>query len=122
MPSSSSAAGTATGSSWNMALAPDGVYVWDWEYSRPDVPFGLDLLQYYLQEYFVAGGQPLLPALERAAADAAGGLGRLGVDDDHQRVLHRLHRLEHRVRAERAARTGAETEPGVRDAPISTLL
>ena len=33
---------------------PTALYVWDWEYSRPDVPFGLDLLQFYFQEYFVA--------------------------------------------------------------------
>ena len=107
---------------WNMALAPEGLYVWDWEYSRPDVPFGSDLLHFCFQDAFVVDGQPLLQAFERAGAAASAGLRRLGVDSDAQIVLRLLHRLELRLRAERAVQQGAQADPGVRDTPISTLL
>jgi hypothetical protein len=107
---------------WNMALAAGRLHVWDWEYSRPDVPFGLDLLQFFFQQYFVVEGQPLVPAALRAAEDAAPGLKTLGLGRDEQSVLTRLQRLEHRLRAERAVRAGAEPDPHVRDTPIFTLL
>jgi hypothetical protein len=107
---------------WNMAQAPDGLYVWDWEYSRAGVPFGFDLLHFFFQEAFVRRGRPLLSAFAQAGSDAAAGLQRLGFGPDDQAVLRLLHRLELRMRAERAVQQGAEPDPGVRDTDISTLL
>jgi hypothetical protein len=107
---------------WNMAQAPEGLYVWDWEYSRPAVPFGFDLLHFFFQEAFVRDHRPLLSAFAKAGSEAAAGLQRLGLGADDQAVLRLLHRLELRMRAERAVRRGAEADPGVRDTDISTLL
>jgi hypothetical protein len=105
-----------------MAQAPDGLHVWDWEYSRPGVPFGFDLLHYFFQEDFVRRQRPLLEAFARAGTEAAAGLQRLGFGPDDQAVLRLLHRLELRMRAERAVRGGADADPGVRETDISTLL
>ena len=107
---------------WNMALAPDGLYVWDWEYSRPARPFGFDLLHFFFQDAFVVRSQPLLRAFEDAASRAATGLRRLGLDADAQAALRRLHRLEVRLRAENAVRRGAEPDPNIRSVDIFTLL
>jgi hypothetical protein len=107
---------------WNMAHAPDGLYVWDWEYSRAGVPFGFDLLHFFFQEAFVRGGRPLLDAFAEAGERATDGLRRIGLDADEQEALRLLHRLEIRLRAERAVQRGAEAEAGVRETPISTLL
>ena len=107
---------------WNMAEAPDGLYVWDWEYSRAGRPFGFDLLHFFFQDAFVARSQPLLSAFADAATRAATGLLRLGLDADEQSALRRLHRLEIRLRAENAVQRGAEPDPGVRDLDIFTLL
>jgi hypothetical protein len=111
---------------WNMALGPEGMpeglYVWDWEYSRPAVPFGFDLLHFFFQDAFVARRQPLLTAFSQAAEHAWAGLRELGIGPDEQLLLRRLHRIELRLRAERAVRAGAEADPGVREVPISTLL
>ncbi len=107
---------------WNMAEAPDGLYVWDWEYSRPGRPFGFDLLHFSFQDAFVARSQPLLRAFADAATRATAGLRRLGLDADTQAALRRLHRLEVRLRAENAVQRGADPDPGVRDTDIFTLL
>jgi hypothetical protein len=112
--------------SWNMAHDPDtrpsGLFVWDWEYSRPGVPFGLDLLHFSFQAAFVQQGVPMLEAFDRAGRQAVPGLTALGIDLDAQAMLRVLHRLELRVRSERAVAAGAEPDPGVRDVPISTLF
>ena len=107
---------------WNMAVAPDGLYVWDWEYSRPARPFGFDLLHFFFQDAFVVRSQPLLRAFEDAASRAATGLRRLGLDADAQATLRRLHRLEVRLRAENVVRRGAEPDPNIRSVDIFTLL
>jgi hypothetical protein len=107
---------------WNMAEAADGLYVWDWEYSRPGRPFGFDLLHFFFQDAFVARSQPLLSAFDDAATRAASGLLRLGLDADAQAALQRLHRLEVRLRAENAVQLGADPDPAVRDLDIFTLL
>jgi hypothetical protein len=107
---------------WNMARAPDGLYVWDWEYSRPHAPFGLDLLHFFFQDAFVRQGRPLLAAFADAGRLAAPGLTALGIDADTQTLLRLLHRLELRARSERAVQQGAEPDPGIRDVPISTLF
>ena len=84
--------------SWNMAEAPDGLYVWDWEYSRPGRPFGFDLLHFFFQDAFVARSQPLLTVFSDTATWATPGLSRLGLGTDAQAALRRLHRLEVRLR------------------------
>ena len=85
----SSDAGTATGSPGTWRSAPDGLYVWDWEYSRPDVPFGLDLLHFFFQDAFVLPASAAARGVRgRGDASRADGLRRLGIDaEDEQRVL-----------------------------------
>ena len=107
---------------WNMAEAPDGLYVWDWEYSRPDRPFGFDLLHFFFQDAFVARSQPATSAFAEAGERAEPGLRRLGMGSEARRALGRLHRLEVRLRAEAAVQRGADAEPGLREPDISTLL
>ena len=108
---------------WNMAEAPDGLYVWDWEYSRPDRPFGFDLLHFFFQDAFVARSQPADVRLRRSgrtrragvAPTRAGvrGAGRVAVVCTASRSASGP-----RPRCER----GADAEPGLREPDISTLL
>ena len=95
-----------------MAEAPNGLYVWDWEYSRPDRPLGFDLLHFFFQDAFVVPGRNRRRRVRGSGERAESGLRRLGIEAEARLALRRLHRLEVRLRAEDAVQRGAEAEPG----------
>ena len=71
---------------WNMAEAPDGLYVWDWEYSRPGARSGFDLLHFFFQDAFVARSQPLMDAFEDARHAPTSGCGGSASTPTHGRT------------------------------------
>jgi hypothetical protein len=95
---------------WNLGQAHGRLYAWDWAYSAPDVPFGIDLLQFFHLRHLVLRGEEPEPALTHAAADAQPGLEQLGLSTDERSAVIALHRAEVLLREERAhqARDGLE--------------
>ena len=57
---------------WNLARCSRGLVAWDWEYSEPGGPVGVDETHYAYQVARVARGRPVSDALAvaRAAADS----------------------------------------------------
>ncbi len=100
---------------WNLAVAGGDLWAWDWAYSAADVPFGLDLLQFFHLRHLVLREEAADVALTYAAADAQPGLARLGIPVDERRAVVALHHTEVLLREERArqARSGADATRGV---------
>jgi hypothetical protein len=92
---------------WNLARAGNDLWVWDWAYSAPDVPFGFDLLQFFHLRHRVLREEPAGVALSHAATEADPGLGRLGIPADERRAVVALHRAEVLLREERARQARA---------------
>jgi hypothetical protein len=92
---------------WNLARAGRDLWVWDWAYSAPGVPFGFDLLQFFHLRHKVLREAPGEVALQRAATEADPGLGRLGIPADERRAVVALHRAEVLLREERARQARA---------------
>jgi hypothetical protein len=97
---------------WNLAEADGRLYAWDWAYSAPDVPFGLDLVQFFHLRHLVLREEAPGDALAAAAADARPGLARLGISADARDAVVALHHTEVLLRDERArqARAGAAVD------------
>lgn len=87
---------------WNLARAHGRLYAWDWAYSAPDVPFGIDLLQFFHLRHLVLRDEAPDVSLAHAASDAAPGLARLGIAGDERGAVIALHRTEVLLRHERA--------------------
>ncbi len=84
---------------WNLARCRRGLIAWDWEYSEPDAPVGLDEVHGAYQQAHVAGGASVLYALSAARADAerigAGPADAAWLADAHlAMLLTRDHELE----------------------------
>ena len=96
-------------------MADGDLWAWDWAYSAADVPFGLDLLQFFHLRHLVLREEAPEVALTYAAADAGPGLARLGIPFDERRAVVALHHTEVLLREERArqARSGADASRGV---------
>jgi hypothetical protein len=98
-------------SPWNLARGPDRLWVWDWEYARPDAPLGLDVAHFHFQVAFVRERRGLGASLERAHAAALEPLDRLGLDAAARSLLRGLHAAELALRATEAETTGAPPNP-----------
>lgn len=101
---------------WNLATLDRDLYAWDWAYSAPTAPFGLDVLHHPYLRYRVVGGLDAETSARRALADAAPSLRELGVGPELHAPLVALLQLEldlREVRAQqrRAAPTVAEPRP-----------
>lgn len=48
---------------WNLARCHRGLVAWDWEYSEPGAPVGLDEVHGTYQQAHVAGGRPIAESL-----------------------------------------------------------
>ena len=107
---------------WNMAEAPDGLYVWDWEYSRPDRPFGFDLLHFFFQDAFVARSQLATSAFAEAGERASAGLRRLGMGSEARGRAGPFAPPRGPPPGRGPVQRGADAEPGLREPDISTLL
>jgi hypothetical protein len=94
---------------WNLATDHGALWCWDWAYSAPDVPYGFDALQFFFLRHRNVHHLPDAAALDRAAADAAPALARLGLDADERRAVTRVHRIELALRFARAAQARART-------------
>ena len=60
--------------SWNLARCHRGLVAWDWEYSQPDAPVGLDEVHGAYQRARVVQGRPIAESLD-AARQSARALG-----------------------------------------------
>jgi hypothetical protein len=94
-------------SPWNLARGPDRLWVWDWEYARPDAPLGLDIAHFHFQVAFIGERRGLAASLDRAHAAAVEPLGRLGLDASTRALLQGLHTAELALRASEAEARGA---------------
>lgn len=100
---------------WNLAERGDVLHAWDWAYSGPSVPFGLDPLHHPYLRYRVVGRLDAEASARRALVDAAPALRALGLGSELDPVLMALLRLELDLRVVRAeqVRRGAIAEPRV---------
>jgi hypothetical protein len=100
-------------SPWNLGLAQGRVWAWDWEYSRPDVPRGVDLPHYHFQTAFILERRPLSEAFEAASERGGPLLRALGLDEPQARVALGVHAALIGARYLDAAVAGAAPNPRV---------
>jgi hypothetical protein len=55
---------------WNLGRCRQGLIAWDWEYSEPEAPVGLDEVHGAYQRVRVGAGRPIRDGLEAARAEA----------------------------------------------------
>lgn len=87
---------------WNLGTDHGRLFAWDWAYSAPRVPLGFDAMHFSFLRHEVLGGISRAQASKLAAEEAAPALHALGLDDDAQRAVVMLHRLEVELRDTRA--------------------
>jgi hypothetical protein len=86
---------------WNMARDAGGrLVVWDWEWSLPSAPVGLDALQWLFQAALNLHHVGPPGAVDQALAAANQALPRLGVRAEAARPLLALHLIEAILRLE----------------------
>jgi hypothetical protein len=67
---------------WNLARCHRGLVAWDWEYSEPGAPVGLDEVHAAYQQARVAEGRSVAGALAAARAAASATVGARGTTPD----------------------------------------
>ena len=86
---------------WNMARDAGGrLVVWDWEWSLPSAPVGLDALQWLFQVALNLRHTEPAGAVDRTLVAASLALPRLGVRAEAARPLLALHLIEAILRLE----------------------
>jgi len=98
-------------SSWNLGWVGEQLWAWDWEYSRADVPIGLDLPHFTFQQRFIADRSPVQIAFADARAASAAGLATLGYDAAARSVLLAVHVAEVSLRYLEAEVAGVAANP-----------
>ncbi|MEP6758534.1 MAG: hypothetical protein ABJB55_05010 [Actinomycetota bacterium] len=81
-------------SPWNLGWVGERLWAWDWEYSRADVPVGLDLPHFIFQMRFIGQRAPVQVAFADARSQSAAALSSLGYDAADRTVLHAAHAAE----------------------------
>jgi hypothetical protein len=66
---------------WNLARCHRGLIAWDWEYSEPGAPMGLDEVHGAYQQARVVGGRSIAGALAAARAEARRVAASLALED-----------------------------------------
>jgi hypothetical protein len=85
---------------WNLAQSPSrGLVAWDWEYSAPGAPVGLDEVHSAFQVARLLGGHTATGAFDRSAAHA-------------DPLLAAVQPLMAAERVQRAMRAGCPLDPG----------
>jgi hypothetical protein len=107
---------------WNLAMADGQLWAWDWEYSDPSVPVGLDVVHHLFQESFVGRGRPAAEALVEAAVGAGELLPALGLSRSATEVTVALHRAELARRDAAAEALGADPDPRLDAAALGDPL
>jgi len=95
---------------WNLGSTSRGPVAWDWEYSDPDVPLGLDLVHWHFQHRLSPTRGTLAEATRTADAEAAR-LTTLGITPQATGLVTSLYLLEVLTRAVRMANQGAGWNP-----------
>lgn len=95
---------------WNLGTTTRGPVAWDWEYSDPDVPVGLDLVHWHFQHRLSPAHGTLADSARTADAEA-GRLTTLGVAPEATGLVTSLYLLEVLTRAVRMAAQGAGWNP-----------
>jgi hypothetical protein len=95
---------------WNLGRAADGVWAWDWEYARADVPLGFDLPHWFFQRSFIERKASFAEGIE-AARRAAPLLMQLGLNVGQVDATLALHALEVAARYVDAMALGAVQNP-----------
>jgi hypothetical protein len=98
-------------SPWNLAIGGDRVWAWDWEYSRGDVPLGLDIPHFHLQVGFIARRRSYAASFADAHDAAGGDLSELGWDERGRALLRGVHGAEVALRYLEAEANGARANP-----------
>ena len=95
---------------WNLAVSRSTkrIWIWDWEYSAPDAPIGLDAVHWMYQVCSVTQGDPVGIAAARAIDNLNQTLSDRWVTADEVRVMALAHPLELLARFARATRLGGE--------------
>lgn len=96
---------------WNLAVAPEGLYVLDWEHSRAGVPAGLDLIHYYFQVAFHVKRKSLQEAFEQAILRSRAHLASLLIPQWALPSLATAYLTEIALRAEESIAAGAPPNP-----------
>jgi hypothetical protein len=85
---------------WNLAQSPSrGLVAWDWEYSAPGAPVGLDEVHSSFQVARLLGGHTAAGSFDRSASDA-------------DPLLAAVQPLMAAERVQRAVRAGCPLDPG----------
>jgi hypothetical protein len=108
-------------SPWNLGMDGHRVWAWDWEYSRTDVPLGLDIPHFHLQVGFIARRWGFADSLDRAHGAAAADLSDLGWDRSGRRLLRGVHVAEIALRYLEAEANGARANPRFVAEAVPTL-
>ena len=98
-------------SPWNLGWVGDRLWAWDWEYSRDDVPVGLDLPHFAFQQRFIGARVPVEDALADARSASAASLSALGYDAASRALVHAVHVSEIALRYLEAEAAGVPANP-----------
>jgi hypothetical protein len=99
---------------WNLGTSDRCLHAWDWEHSRADAPFGLDLLHWHLQTTLARRRTTLGEAI--AAVDrATPTLASLGIPPSSHNAVVTAYLLDLLVRNARLAAEGAGWNRLIRD-------
>lgn len=95
---------------WNLAVtgSTGRVWVWDWEYSSPEVPLGLDAVHWTYQVRSVTHGEPVGVAAALAIENFDRTLSDRWLTADEDLVMAVAHPLELLARLARANRLGGQ--------------
>ena len=108
-------------SPWNLALEGARVWAWDWEFSRADVPLGLDIPHFHLQARFIGRRRGFAESVDRAHIAAAPALSELGWDRTGRRIVRGVHVAEIALRYLEAEANGARANPRFVAEAVPTL-
>lgn len=101
---------------WNVGQVGGRLVVWDWEYSDPDVPVGLDLLHWHFQQALPRTGT--LPGAQQALDAATPTLAALGVPATQWSLVSAAYLLEMFLRATELAAAGSGWNPRIHPAML----
>jgi hypothetical protein len=107
---------------WNMCLADDRLFVWDWERSEDDVPMGLDAAHFDFEVRAKIKGDAPDRAVRGSLLKAKRSLERMGIDGSLAPLLARLHLVEMSLRFQEGQATGLEVHDSMYLSALRELL
>lgn len=107
---------------WNMCIADDRLFVWDWERSEDDVPMGLDAAHFAFEVRAKIKGDAPDRAVRGSLLGARRSLERMGIDGSLAPLLARLHLVEMSLRFQEGLATGLEVRDSMYLSALRELL